>query len=808
MTMVTTKKEYAACTATPGEPTASTQKSSEGPELRELRAEEGARSAAQDLAEFLDNAPIPIHSVDTSATIVWANRAELELMGYAEDEYIGRPIAAFHVDPPVLADVLARLARGETLRNYEVRLRAKDGSIRHVLLSSNMRERDGQLLCSRCFALDITDRKRAEEERDAVIADLSRTVRLNDMFAGILGHDLRGPLSTIVMASQLLLSHVQDPKGVRTIQRVLTSAGRMQQMINQLLDFARARMDGGIELQRSASDVAEIARDVVEEIRFAHPGWTVEVELHGDMCGDYDRNRLSQVFSNLIGNAAQHGSADAPLHVLVDGRDPASVHVAIRNRGTIPPELIPVLFSPFRGSQQKTGRSQGLGLGLFITDHIVRAHGGQIAVESADDATAFRFQLPRSSTASSVATFDAADSANLDQPSDAARRVAALGDAALDETERRAVHEVMRRSEERFRLLIDAVKDYAIFMLDIDGYVATWNPGAERIKGYTPDEVIGRHFSVFYPAETRHYTVEELSAARRDGRFEDEGWRVRKDGSMFWANVVITALYDATGAAIGYAKITRDLTERRKLEQERVAHAHAEEAVRLRDEFLSLASHELKTPLTVLQLQIESLRERLGAGDHTTRAKLERSGRAARRLADLVEALLDVSRIATGRFELNLERADLAEVVSIAVDRLHEAAAAVGCTLSVETEPVVGRCDRSRIDQAISNLVSNAIRYAAGTPIDVTVARDPRGVVIAVRDRGPGLPQDQVPRVFERFERGAPMRHYGGLGLGLYLVRQITEAHGGSVTASNPEGGGACFTLRIPLGSTDNPLVV
>jgi PAS domain S-box-containing protein len=766
-------------------------------ELRaSLHALRESERAAQDLAEFLDHAPIPIHSIDASATIVWANQAELELMGYRADEYIGRPIAAFHADPSVLEDMLARLARGETLRDYEVRLRARDGSIRHVLLSSNMHERDGQRICSRCFVLDITARKRAEQERDAVIADLSRTVRLNDMFAGILGHDLRGPLSTIVMASQLMLNQVHDPKGVRTLQRVLNSAARMQQMISQLLDFARARMDGGIELERSAIDVAEVARDAVEEVRFARPEWTIELELHGDASGEYDRNRLSQVFSNLLGNAAQHGSPDTPLHVLIDGRDPASLEIAIRNRGTIPPELVPVLFSPFRGSQQKTGQNQGLGLGLFITDHIVRAHGGQIAVESIDDTTTFRFHLPRrSSTEPSVATFDAEDaSSSPDQMSDATRRIATLGDSALDDSDRQGLDEAMRQNEERFRLLIETVRDYAIFMLDVDGYVATWNPGAARIKGYTADEIIGRHFSTFYPPETKGCTA------------EDEGWRVRKDGSMFWANVVITAIHDSNGTLVGYAKITRDLTERRKLEQERVAHAHAEEAVRLRDEFLSLASHELKTPLTVLQLQLDALRDRVGI-EHATRAKLERSMRAAHRLAELVEALLDVSRIAAGRFELNLEPADLADIVSVAVDRMQEAAAAAGCTLSVVAEHVLGRWDRSRIDQAISNLLSNSIRYAAGSPIEVSATRDPDGVVIAVRDRGPGLPVDRLSRIFERFERGAPMRHYGGLGLGLYLVREITEAHGGSVVANNPEDGGACFMLRMPIRPTDNPLV-
>ncbi|HEX7838050.1 MAG TPA: PAS domain-containing sensor histidine kinase [Kofleriaceae bacterium] len=361
--------------------------------------------------------------------------------------------------------------------------------------------------------------------------------------------------------------------------------------------------------------------------------------------------------------------------------------------------------------------------------------------------------------------------------------------------------------KERFQILVESIKDYAIFMLDDRGYVATWNAGAQRIKGYTAREIIGRHFSVFYPeSDLRAGKTEyELLAATRDGRFEDEGWRLRKDGSRFWANAVITALHDATGALIGFAEVTRDLTERRKLEEERVALAHAEEAVRLRDEFLSLASHELRTPLTVLQLQLDALSQRIAADDRATMTQLERSHRASHRLAELVDALLDVSRIATGRFALHLEHADAAEIVATAVDRMHEAAALAGCTLSITADPAVGSWDRSRLDQLVTNLVSNAIRYAAGSPIAVRMARRDGEVVSAVRDRGPGLPEDELARIFERFHRGASMRHFGGLGLGLYVVRQITEAHGGSVTAENLTGGGACFTVRLPIGSTPQP---
>ena len=156
-----------------------------------------------------------------------------------------------------------------------------------------------------------------------------------------------------------------------------------------------------------------------------------------------------------------------------------------------------------------------------------------------------------------------------------------------------------------FRLLVESVVDYAIFLLDPTGVVRTWNAGARRLKGYEADEIIGRHFSTFYPEEDvrRGKPAWELESAAREGRFEDEGWRIRKDGSSFWANVVITALR-RDGELVGFAKVTRDLTARREAEEERVRLAEAREAVRLRDEFLSIASHELRTPLTALDLQV------------------------------------------------------------------------------------------------------------------------------------------------------------------------------------------------------------
>jgi PAS domain S-box-containing protein len=349
------------------------------------------------------------------------------------------------------------------------------------------------------------------------------------------------------------------------------------------------------------------------------------------------------------------------------------------------------------------------------------------------------------------------------------------------------------------------VRDYAIFMLDPDGRIATWNAGAQRIKGYRGDEIIGQHFSKFYPRNDvdAGKPAYELRVADREGRFEDEGWRLRKDGTRFWANVIITALRDpATDKLVGFAKVTRDLTERRRNEEERLRLAQAEEAVRLRDEFLSIASHELKTPLTAMQLQLQSLRKKVEEHDAVLASKVARATRSGNRLADLVEALLDVSRISTGRFELRRERFDLAASVHDVADRMREAAAMAGCQLSVEApDAVTGTWDKLRVEQVLVNLLSNAFKYGAGSAVDVALARDGGDAVLTVRDFGPGIAEVDRQRIFGRFERAAPLRNYGGMGLGLYVAREIVEAHGGAVAAANAPDGGAMFTVRLPTTS-------
>jgi signal transduction histidine kinase len=272
---------------------------------------------------------------------------------------------------------------------------------------------------------------------------------------------------------------------------------------------------------------------------------------------------------------------------------------------------------------------------------------------------------------------------------------------------------------------------------------------------------------------------------------------VRKDGTRFWANVIITALRNSAGALIGFGKVTRDLTERKRSEDERLALARAHEAIRLRDEFLSIASHELRTPLTALQLQIQRLRKL--PGDDKTATGLARADRSTLRLGELVETLLDVARISTGRFTLSREEIDLADAVREVADRMTDAAANAGCEVVLDLEPARGAFDRVRIEQIVTNLLGNAFKYAAGVRVELQLRSQGGQAVLAVSDRGPGVRPDDLPRIFNRFERASSVRHFGGMGLGLYVTQQIAVAHGGDVGAENQPGGGARFTVTLPL---------
>lgn len=365
------------------------------------------------------------------------------------------------------------------------------------------------------------------------------------------------------------------------------------------------------------------------------------------------------------------------------------------------------------------------------------------------------------------------------------------------------------RGEVAFRLLVEAVADYAIFLLGPDGRVLTWNLGAQRIKGYTADEIVGQHFSRFYTEPDREAGRPALllERASEDDRVEDEGWRLRKDGTRFWADVVITALREEAGAPpYAFAKITRDLTERRAAEeQQRNLHAEqrarvaAEEALAARDRFLSIASHELRTPVASLQLATEAMlraREQGRLDDARLGTGLDRVLQATLRLGELMGELLDVSQLTSGPQPMRRTRTDLVALVRDVASRFADREDRIRLTAPAE---VWIEIDSARFDQVVTNLVDNALKYsAAGEPVELQVI-DGEDVELRVIDRGIGLDEPTKDRIFEAFGRGANAEHYQGIGLGLYISQQIVARHGGQIrAAARPDAPGAMFSVTLP----------
>jgi PAS domain S-box-containing protein len=363
-----------------------------------------------------------------------------------------------------------------------------------------------------------------------------------------------------------------------------------------------------------------------------------------------------------------------------------------------------------------------------------------------------------------------------------------------------------------YRLLVESVRDYAIFALDPGGRVMSWNEGAQRLKGYAADEIIGRHFSTFYPPEkvAEGFPDYELRVARQEGRFEDEGWRVRKDGSRFWANVVITALFDSDQTLVGFAKVTRDLTERRVAEEQAIADARrlaaAEASSRTKSEFLAAMSHELRTPLNAIGGYAELIE--LGLDGPVTDAQVEHLRRiraSQQHLLRIISDLLNYSRVESGQVEYAIEAVSVRAMIDTVLSMIEPQAAARELTVDRgdHSESLVAWVDRGRAEQILLNLLSNATKFTpSGGRVAVTsAARDGR-VLIAVSDTGPGVPPDKQAAIFEPFvQLGRSLTSgHEGTGLGLAISRDLARAMGGELTVESEPMRGATFTLSLPAG--------
>lgn len=390
-------------------------------------------------------------------------------------------------------------------------------------------------------------------------------------------------------------------------------------------------------------------------------------------------------------------------------------------------------------------------------------------------------------------------------------RLLGFGEVARDVTDRKRGEDALRESEERLRLLIGSVADYAIFLLDTEGIVASWNLGAERLKGYRAEEIIGTHMSRFYTDEDRRAGLPQhgLRAALEEGRWETEGWRIRRDGSRFWANVVITALRGADGRHRGFAKVTRDLTERKRnedalrgvLERERETAARLRDLDRARSDLVTIVAHDLRAPITVVQDFVQVL-----CSEWTTLSDAERLGlieRVAARAGDvsaLVEDVFDLARLEAGQLKLDLAPTDLGPLVAeLAAD------SAVSSRRGITTD--IAPCppalaDPRRARQVLVNLISNAVKFSPpGSVVHLATGTNADRVVVSVTDQGPGIPAALQDAVFDRFTRLPTDGKVAGTGLGLYIARSLAHAQGGEVSIESGPGKGSTFHFSVPVAT-------
>ncbi len=361
--------------------------------------------------------------------------------------------------------------------------------------------------------------------------------------------------------------------------------------------------------------------------------------------------------------------------------------------------------------------------------------------------------------------------------------VVAFGKVVRDLTARHELEQSLLRSEERFRLLVSQVKDYAILALDASGTIETWNAGAEHLTRYSSGEAIGDSFSMFYPEEDRRagLPLRLLDEARREGRVEYTGWRVRKDGSRFWGHVVITAIRGDDGLLTGFAKVTRDLTERKQLEEAQAA-------------FLASIAHDFRTPITAMKGFTELV---LDAPEEMRADFLHRIDANADRLMQMMKDLVGYATLRSISTTSRPELFDLSALTRSTVTTMGSAEGLKRVVLPHRRALMMA--DKASMERVLINLVSNALKYSTSGPVTVDVARVDDRVLLTVTDEGRGIAEDDLEVIFEEFERGGlATDDDGGTGLGLANVKSLVEEHGGHVTIQSVVGEGTTVSVELP----------
>lgn len=719
----------------------------------------------EELEDFVENASIPLHWVNEEGIIVWANQAELDLLGYTANEYIGKPITDFHVDQLVINDILTKLSANQTLYNYRSAVKCKDGSIKQVIINSNVFRKDGKFIHSRCLTRDITSLVEEESREKAMLTALEVSesrLRLaialthlgtwewhivnNELLWSMECRNIYGVPADLPITFELLkqLTHPEDLNRVQeTIQQALNSTDGTYEISNRIITYNN----------QSIRWIKVIGR-----VFF---GPSKQPERFIGTVIDFTENKLIQdkilasekLFKSIALNIPKS------LIIVID-KD----HHFITIEGDIMQKL-GYDSSIFTGKHPKDIAPLDR---YEATKHL---YNRMLAGE--------KFSVERKSETGEDYMVHFVPLKNDQEEVEAGLII------ALDISD-------IKAAEERSAKLVAIIEssDDAIVSKTLESMVTSWNDSAERIFGYTAAEMIGQSILKIIPPDRTHEETQILNRLKKGERMEHfETKRLRKDGNLIDVSLTISPIKDPAGNIIGLSKIARDITEKKQEEQRK-------------NDFVAIVSHELKTPLTSITGYIQLL---LGKskreGNEQYSNILTRVDVQARKMAVMIQDFLDLAKMEDGKIQLNLEIYDIKELIEEITSDPQFISSRHQLKLTVPANAMI-QADRGKIGQVLINLLGNAIKYSPnGGTITIGTTIEGEQVKIYVNDQGLGISPLHQKRLFDRFYRinDDRIKSVSGFGLGLYLVAEILRYHGSNISLTSEEGVGSTFYFNLPI---------
>ncbi|RKH17554.1 response regulator [Corallococcus sp. CA047B] len=709
-----------------------------------------------------------------------------------------------------------------------------------ILLKNQGTEQDRQhqALQARAGEMEEEIFRRAQQIQEAnqqlrtANEQLGELDRLKSEFFANVSHEFRTPLTLMLGPTEDLLagrSGALPAEARRELERVHRNAGRLLKLVNALLDLSR--LEAGPREERFVpSDLAALTADAASSFRSAMERTGLQLTVDCPPLSEpvYVAPDLwEQIVLNLVSNAFKFTlQGGVTLRLRERGR---RVVLEVEDTGSgIPAQELPRLFERFHRVPGTASRThEGTGIGLALVQEFARLHGGTVAVRSTEgQGTTFTVELPlghahlpperirttaRPRSAAREATTAYVQEAllwNVSKPKEQT-----LSNRAPAPAPAIRAQELMPRAR---ILLVDDnrdMRDYIQRVLSTDYDVETVTDGEKGLESALarpPDLVlsdvmmprldgVGLLRALRAAPQTRELPILLLSAKA--------GEQATVQGLSSGADDYLVKPFSAGELLARIASNLKLARMRREMADERARAEGLTEALRARDDFLSVAAHELRTPLAAFQLHLELLERGLGR-DAPTKAleRLKQARAFIRRLALLVDVLMDVSQITSGRLKLSRTDVDLADLLVEVTRFAEEEARREGTRLTVSVNgPVTGPFDPSRISQVVHNLVANALKFGRGKPVEVTLQPDGEVVRLSVVDHGIGIKPEDRERIFERFERAVSTHHYGGLGLGLWVSRQVVEAHQGCIDVEDTPGGGTTFRVTLPLKDAEAP---